>query len=179
MAFDIQLAQSTDAPKLADVFFAAFSDRFNRTMFPDKPDVRTWMEKNILCGEDISENQIMLKVTDPSNPDVVAAFAKWVRPSSVSSAEHDRQAEVPAVWPESSDGELCDRFFGTMDGYHKEIMKGRPHYCMFYLFLIFPPVFLFIEGEYCTCLYPLLNPHAFAVVSPSPALYSEDLYVHE
>lgn len=129
MAFDIQLAQPADAPKLAEAFFAAFCDPFNRTMFPDKPETRAWMEKNMLGGEGLSEDQIMLKVTDPSNPDVVAGFAKWVRPSSAS-ANHDRQAEF-AAWPESSDGELCDLFFGTMDGAHKEIMKERPHYCMF------------------------------------------------
>ncbi|KAJ5455595.1 uncharacterized protein N7458_003859 [Penicillium daleae] len=128
MASDVQLAQPVDAPKLAEVFFAAFSDRFNRTMFPDKPDVRIWIEKNLLCGEGIPEDQVMLKVTDPSNPDMVVAFAKWVRPSSVSHADHDRRAEGPAVWPESSNGELCDRFFGTMGGHHKEIMKERPHY---------------------------------------------------
>lgn len=133
MASDVQFTQPSDEPKLADVFFAAFSDRFNRTMFPDKPDVRVWITKNMLCGEGISEDQIMLKVTDPSNSDVVAAFAKWVRPSSGSSADHDPQAEDPAVWPESSDGELCDRFFGTMDRHHKDAMKGRPHYCMFLL----------------------------------------------
>lgn len=130
MASDVQFAQPADAPRLAEVFFAAFSDRFNRTMFPDNPEVRVWMEKNMLCSEGVSENQIVLKVTDPSNPDVVAAFAKWIRPSSGSSADHDRH-EAPAVWPESSDGELCDRFFGTMDGHHKDVMKGRPHYCMF------------------------------------------------
>ncbi|OOQ81599.1 acetyltransferase, GNAT family [Penicillium brasilianum] len=128
MASDVQFTQPSDAPKLADVFFAAFSDRFNRTMFPDKPDVRVWIKKNMLCGEGILGDQTMLKVTDPSNSDVVAAFAKWVRPSSGSSADHDPQAEDPAVWPESSDGELCDRFFGTMDRHHKDAMKGRPHY---------------------------------------------------
>jgi hypothetical protein len=162
MGSDIQLAQPTDAPKLAEVFFAAFSDRFNRTMFPDNPDVRTWMEKNILCGEGMSDDQIVLMVTDPSNPDVVAAFAKWVRPSSVSSADHDRQAEAPVEWPESSDGELCDRFFGTMDGHHKEIMKGRPHYCMFILLYSH---FCFLALMVNTCLNSPLKSHAFAVVS--------------
>lgn len=127
MAFEIQLAQPADAPKLAEAFFAAFCDRFNRSMFPDKPDARAWMTKNMLGGEGISENQILLKVTDPSNPDVVAGFAKWIRPSAAS-AVHDRQATFPA-WPESSDGRLCDLFFGTMDGAHKEIMGERPHYC--------------------------------------------------
>lgn len=154
MASDIQLAQPTDAPKLAEVFFAAFSDPFNRTMFPDNPDVRAWMEKNILCGESMPDDQIMLMVTDPSNPDAVAAFAKWVRPSSVSSADRDRQAEAPVEWPERSDGELCDRFFGTMNGHHKEIMKGRPHYCMFILLLSSHACFSFTDGEH-TSGFPL------------------------
>lgn len=127
MAFEIQLAQPADAPKLAEAFFAAFCDRFNRSMFPDKPDARAWMTKNMLGDEGISEDQILLKVTDPSNPDVVAGFAKWVRPSAAS-VVHDRQAAFPA-WPESSDGALCDLFFGTMDSAHKEIMGERPHYC--------------------------------------------------
>lgn len=155
MASDVQFAQPADAPKLAEVFFAAFSDQFNRTMFPDNPDVRVWMEKNMLCGEGISEDQIMLKVTDPSNPDVVAAFAKWIRPSSGSSADHDRH-EDPAVWPESSDGELCDLFFGTMDKHHKDAMEEKPHYCMFaFPFdLVFPCVLAFVDDE-CLSGYPL------------------------
>jgi hypothetical protein len=103
-------------------------------MFPDKPDTRAWMTKNMLGDEGISEDQILLKVTDPSNPDVVVGFAKWVRPSPAS-AVHDRQAAFPA-WPESSDGALCDLFFGTMDSAHKEIMGERPHYCKSILLLI-------------------------------------------
>jgi hypothetical protein len=162
MASDVQLAQPVDAPKLAEVFFAAFSDRFNRTMFPDKPDVRIWIEKNLLCGEGISEDQVMLKVTDPSNPDMVVAFAKWVRPSSVSHADHDRRAEGPAVWPESSNGELCDRFFGTMGGHHKEIMKERPHYCMFVFLLCSSAFVRSLMAD--ACPYPHLNPHAFALI---------------
>ncbi|KAF3391625.1 hypothetical protein F1880_007762 [Penicillium rolfsii] len=128
MAFDIQFAQPTDAPELAEAFFAAFSNRFNRAMFPDSPGVRAWMQKNLLGSEGIPDDQVILIVTDPSNPNVVAGFAKWVRPSFVSSAEHDRHAEALDEWPEGSDRELCELFFGTMDRDRGEIMKGKPHY---------------------------------------------------
>ncbi|KAJ5157739.1 Acyl-CoA N-acyltransferase [Penicillium canariense] len=129
MTFEVHIAEQADAPKLTEVFCAAFSDPFNRTMFPDTPGVRTWLEHNLFSGMDAPADQVMLKVADSSVPGTVVAFAKWRRLSSGSSADHDRQPEVPAArWPEESDAELCDRFFGTMDGHHREFMEGRPHY---------------------------------------------------
>lgn len=129
MSFTVTQATQHDAPKLAEVFFAAFSDDFNRTMFPPEPDVRTWITEHLVGGKDAQKYEVFLKVTDPSNPDAVVAFAKWIRP--LDTADRDRQEESGGpVWPVSSDTELCDRFFGTMDEHHHQLMGDRPHYCM-------------------------------------------------
>ncbi|KAJ5698695.1 hypothetical protein N7462_000700 [Penicillium macrosclerotiorum] len=128
MPFELQVADPADAPNRAEVFFAAFSDDFNRTMFPVNPDVHAWMIKNMLGGDNFAQHEVFLKVTDLSNPEVPVAFAKWRRPLSSSGADQESHPETPMQWPVSSDNELCDRFFGRMDRDHGELMKDRPHY---------------------------------------------------
>lgn len=130
MAFEIHEATSSDAPGLADVFFSAFSDPFNRTMFPPTPDVREWITTHLVNGNDkASEHEVFLKLTDESGAPV--AFAKWVRPYHAVADRDRRSKEVPA-WPVNSDKELCDAFFGAMAEHHHRIMGDRPHYCMFF-----------------------------------------------
>ena len=134
MALEIQTATSADAPALAEVFFAAFSDDFNRTMFPPTPDVRAWIAETLLTSDEASGRDIILKATDPADSDAVVAFAKWVRPSS-SDAHADPDRHEGPKWPAGSDAALCDLFFGTMDEHHEVLMEERPHYCKFSIFL--------------------------------------------
>lgn len=132
MSFEITQASPEDALNLSSVFFAAFSDPFNRTMFPPTSDVRAWLIEHLFGGTGQAKNEIFLKVTDTSNPEALVAFAKWIRPLDAAD-RHGWEAEAEAApsWPVSSDPELCERFFGLMDEHHHRLMRDRPHYCMY------------------------------------------------
>ncbi|CAI7593773.1 unnamed protein product [Penicillium manginii] len=135
MAFEVQTASPGDSPRFTEAFLSTFSDDFNRTMFPDNPEVRAFLESTMLQVNSEHKHEILLKVTDPSNADAVAAFAKWIRPiastdSAAGANAHQDRHENPVStrWPASSDEKLCEMFFGTMAKHHEELMEGRPHY---------------------------------------------------
>ncbi|KAJ5404299.1 hypothetical protein N7509_004170 [Penicillium cosmopolitanum] len=137
MAFEVQTASPGDSASLTETFFSTFSDDFNRTMFPANPEVSAFLQNTILEVNTEHQHEILLKVTDPSNAEVVAAFAKWILPivsadlaaGADANADQDRHEHSAATkWPASSDAKLCDMFFGTMEKHHEEIMDGRPHY---------------------------------------------------
>lgn len=138
MSVKVSPATQSDAPNLTEVFLSAFSDPFNRTMFPPTPDVHAWVTAHLFGGNGAQENEVILKVTltDLTDEGVVVAFAKWICPGSAD-PDRDRQSKESGdsgdsrpKWPASSNGELCDLFFGTMEGHHHELMGGKPHYCM-------------------------------------------------
>ena len=133
MSLKIHPAAPADAPELTQVFYATFGGDFNRTMFPETPDVTVWWEHRFseearltLAGEG---HEALLKVTDGEG--VILAFAKWKKP--VSAADRDLREHEPVVWAPSSDKELCERFFFGMDTHHEKWMGDRPHYCMFFV----------------------------------------------
>lgn len=137
MAFEICPASQTDAPALTEAFLAAFSDDFNQTMFPPTADVRAWVAENLFTST--NQQETILKIADPENPSIVAAFAKWIRPGE---AHADRESGG-IEWPASSDAALCSSFFGTMERHHGELMGERPHYCMFFFFFSQPLLLVF------------------------------------
>lgn len=96
-------------------------------MFPPVPEVQAWVIEHFLGGSGTPEHEVFLKITDPSDPDAVVAFAKWVCPADA--ATRDSQSEQPA-WPASCNAELCERFFRLMEENHHRLMGDRPHYCM-------------------------------------------------
>ena len=128
MALEIQNATPEDAAELTQVFYAAFGGEFNRTMFPQEPDVTAWWEhsfnKLALRTQANEGNAVLLKITDEKG--AIAAFAKWKRPVT---ADRDQEHEEPVDWAPSSDKDLCERFFSSMDGQHQKWMEDRPHYC--------------------------------------------------
>lgn len=127
MALEIQNATVEDAAELTQVFYAAFGGEFNRTMFPQKPDVTAWWENNfntLARRTQANEgNEVLLKITDDKG--AIAAFAKWKRPLT---ADRDQEHQ-PVDWAPSSDKDLCEQFFSGMDGQHQKWMGERPHYC--------------------------------------------------
>lgn len=132
MTFEVTQATTSDAASLCEVFFAAFSDTFNRTLFPPTPEVRAWLIEHLLCGKGQKKNEIILKITDPARPDMPVAFAKWICPADAADCDVlEAEVEAGPAWPASSDPELCERFFGTIDEHHRRFMCDRPHYCMF------------------------------------------------
>ncbi|KAJ5528239.1 hypothetical protein N7513_012398 [Penicillium frequentans] len=117
----------TDAQDLTEVFLAAFSDPFNRTLFPPTAEVRKWIADNFLNAKGLaSEHEVILKVTDDNGKPV--AFAKWVRPYHAAADRDLRSDDAVGGWPVGSDKDLCDLFFGTMSDHHHRLMGDRPHY---------------------------------------------------
>ena len=137
MAFEVEPASPSDAPQMARVFQAAFSNAFNRRMFPPTEDVRAWATEHLVGGGGAQPREVFLKASDEEGK--VAAFAKWIRPGS---ADPDRREDEEVSWPVSSDAELCAKFFGTMEEHHHRHMGDGRHYCMFsfscYFFTFYP-----------------------------------------
>jgi hypothetical protein len=137
MPLEMIPATPADGAELTEIFYAAFMGDFNRTMFPDTPDVTAWWEQNfhdtIKRSIAAETNEVILKVVD-SDQGAIVAFAKWKCPTSADRDRHEREESV--VWAPSCDGELCDRFFSGMEELHGKWMGDRPHYCMF-LFCFF------------------------------------------
>ncbi|PWY88339.1 acyl-CoA N-acyltransferase [Aspergillus heteromorphus CBS 117.55] len=119
-------ALPSDSTALTDTFLAAFSDDFNRRLFPPTPDVRSWwveqFRRDIELAGGRDPSCAVLKVVDEDG--VIAGFAKWQFPVPVSASNDGHGAgvgdEEKVAWPPSSDSELCERFFGDI---HAE--KGR------------------------------------------------------
>jgi len=132
MAFEVEPASPSDAPQMARVFLAAFSDDFNKTMLPRTEDVRAWVTGHLVGGSGAKNHEVFLKINDAEGK--IVAFAKWALPNA--GPDPDPIPDSKEVsWPVSSDAELCDRFFGTMERYHHELMGERRHYCMLSLLL--------------------------------------------
>lgn len=122
-------------------------------MFPLHPDVHVWATDHLVGGKRAHKHETFLKVTDPTDPDIVVAFAKWTRPAAAADQDRDRQESGGPGWPVSSDAELRERFFGRMEEDHHLLMGERPHLCMFLLrsvvffsFFLFPFLLSFLPG---------------------------------
>lgn len=132
MKLEIQDANPADAPELTQLFYASFGGEFNRTMFPKVPDVISWWEDKF--ADDARKTmakegyEVLLKVVDGDDDGAIAAFAKWKQP--VLPGDRDRQENERVVWAPSSDKNLCEHFFSTMNETHENCMGQRPHYCM-------------------------------------------------
>lgn len=131
MFLEIERATPADATRLAGVFQAAFSDEFNRQMFPATAEVGDWLAKNLLNGNgDAPPRQVILKIADSAGTGELVGFAKWIMPGTAEDAARaDQDGDKAPEWPIGSDGDLCERFFGGMRANHVRIMGDRPHYC--------------------------------------------------
>ncbi|KAJ5641379.1 hypothetical protein N7490_005379 [Penicillium lividum] len=124
---ELHEATPSDAQDLTEVFQAAFSDPFNRTMFPPTPEVGAWISDNLLNGNArASEHELIMKVIGDDGKPI--AFAKWVRPYHAAADRDLHESESDMRWPVGSDKDLCDLFFGTMADHHQKLMGERAHY---------------------------------------------------
>lgn len=141
MTTDILPATAADGPALRKVLLSAFSDDFNRTLFPATDDVRQWWDSKLIKDiENAKPHEVYLKVVDNRTGGIVA-MAKWDMPPSTTRSEEEdtlpttdeqqhEDEEEGTVWPPSCDRELCDRFFGTMAKQRTKFMGERAHCCM-------------------------------------------------
>ncbi|KAL4784905.1 acyl-CoA N-acyltransferase [Aspergillus varians] len=130
MHFSLQPVLPTDAPRITDIYFAAFTNNLSQRIMPETDDVRIFktaaFEK---AAEDAqSEKPIdFVKVvsTAPDQDPVIVAFAMWKYFDGDSDGE-DGGSKLE--WPTSSDGDLCDSFFSRVDRERKQAIGDQPHY---------------------------------------------------
>ncbi|KAL0943573.1 GNAT family [Colletotrichum truncatum] len=131
MAPTMRPATTGDGPALAAVYLSAFSDNpVAKTCFPpDSPECRQLLSE--MFAEEVSDARShVFVITDPDykqDPDLVIAWAKWVRPA------RDGEANVPPpppqdFWPVQGNPEFANRFFGTLARRHAAIMGDVRHW---------------------------------------------------
>lgn len=126
--FIIEPATLEDIPALTPVWFAAFTDRDFRRMWPDTPGVRKWWEDNTRNDMLTRPFQKYLKVTDPTAVDAndrarIASFAKW----DFAMISDRGRRYLP--WHEDMAVEECDEFFEREDKERTRVMGDEKHYC--------------------------------------------------
>jgi ribosomal protein S18 acetylase RimI-like enzyme len=123
MSLILREATAADATALAEIYFSAFSiDAISLLVFPrDNSATFKWWYDSIV--EEIDDpNSAFICICDSSSKHQKAvAFAKWNFPSAPISTA------LPS-WPEGSDTELANHFFGNLGRRHEENMKGRKHW---------------------------------------------------
>ncbi|OOQ83688.1 hypothetical protein PEBR_36034 [Penicillium brasilianum] len=123
----LEPATLEDAPAIAELWFAAFTDPDMRHLFPDTPGFRQWWIK---ANHDDMINkpfQKYLKVVDTEATDEqgrprMVAYAKWDL-----STLSDRGRRYPP-WHEDQPADECEAFFSGIDQNRIRIMGDLKHY---------------------------------------------------
>ncbi|KAI9736230.1 MAG: hypothetical protein M1834_001116 [Cirrosporium novae-zelandiae] len=121
MPLELLPASLEDVPILTSIYFSAFQDALALALFPRTEGVRLWWESHLDEEMRNEPEARFLKVIDLNTKEIIA-FAKWVLPS-----QETRADETPS-WPEDSNNELCNEFFGNLAKAHADIMGSIPHY---------------------------------------------------
>lgn len=127
----LEPATLEDAPAIAELWFAAFTDPDMRHLFPDTPGFRQWWIK---ANHDDMINkpfQKYIKVVDTASTNEqgqprMVAYAKWDL-----SMLSDRGTRYPP-WHEDQPADECDAFFDGVDQNRIQIMGDLKHYCKIY-----------------------------------------------
>ncbi|KAB8273213.1 acyl-CoA N-acyltransferase [Aspergillus minisclerotigenes] len=147
MPLELHHATPPDTPTLATLFFTTFSDAFNTKLFPRTPDVHAWWIRALT--KDIGNpRKRLLKVIDTDadparNEPSIVGFALWSFPAPVSNASptesrtgseeietEELEDGLSPPWPESCDGALCERFFGSNYEWQVKVMGDKRYYSL-------------------------------------------------
>lgn len=121
MALTLRKAAPADAHDLVEIYLSAFTiDAISLLCFPRNNQSVKDFWYNMIVEEMADPNAHFLAITTPSSPSPIA-FAKWNSPATPMSTD------LP-TWPQGSDVELANHFFGQLVTRHKDIMTGRPHW---------------------------------------------------
>lgn len=124
MGLTLRQATASDAAQIVDIYLSAFKeDAISLLCFPRNEAVRDWWLNMI--AEELSDPHahfIVITSSDASTDgDTVVAFAQWNGPLK------PMFSELP-TWPEGSDVELANSFFGNLFSTHKRLMEGKKHW---------------------------------------------------
>jgi GNAT superfamily N-acetyltransferase len=123
MPFTLRKAIASDAKALTEIYFSAFSiDAISLLVFPRNSQSAYDFWFNSITEEMSDPNAHWLCVYDSDSPDQpVIAMAKWNGPDT------PLGTDLPA-WPEGSNVEIANHFFGNLVRRHESIMRGRKHW---------------------------------------------------
>ena len=128
MPLDLLPAVAQDMPTFTNIYLLAFQHSIHVACFPrDSPHVRAWWTDGYERFFANDSTGHFLKVVEDGK---AIAYARWCVPEKVDGqyvalAVPDR----PSSWPQDTDVELCEEFFGAFPGKRRRIMGDRPHCC--------------------------------------------------
>ncbi|KAL2809127.1 hypothetical protein BJX63DRAFT_371419 [Aspergillus granulosus] len=134
MNFKIEPATVSDAPRLTEIYFSAFTNELSNRIMPRTDDVREFQIarfKNLAEAASPENNTHLLKIvgtgSDQLLSPVIAGFAIWkFYDGNDTSDGKDEKGGVQ--WPASSDSELCSSFFAHVYQERKRAIGEQPHY---------------------------------------------------
>ncbi|KAI2465268.1 acyl-CoA N-acyltransferase [Annulohypoxylon bovei var. microspora] len=127
MSLQVRKATVEDVPAIVDTFFDAFHDHplTIRSFTPRTESVQKyWIETIDADMRDPSTHFLVITDSAAADPERILAFGKWRDMLTSTSPE----APAPPSWPEGADVPFTEKFFGTVEKKHIEIMKDRPHW---------------------------------------------------
>ncbi|KAL2856782.1 hypothetical protein BJX68DRAFT_191657 [Aspergillus pseudodeflectus] len=134
MNFNIEPAVPSDAARITEIYFSAFTNELSHRIMPRTDDVREYQlarfKKLAETAPTDSKTHFLKIVGSGSESDqtpVIAGFAIWrfFDGDSASDAKHSKST---VQWPASSDAELCNSFFSRVDQERKNAIGEQPHY---------------------------------------------------
>ncbi|KAL4993225.1 hypothetical protein BDV10DRAFT_190185 [Aspergillus recurvatus] len=133
MDFALQPAVPEDAPRIAEIYFSAFTNALSQRLMPRTKEAEAFQTANFKkSAEEAHSGQgkdmIKIVATAPDQEPVIAGFALWNFYSGTS--DSDDQEKKKVEWPSSSDSELCESFFSGVERERKTAIGEQPHYCL-------------------------------------------------
>ncbi|OZJ04495.1 hypothetical protein BZG36_02668 [Bifiguratus adelaidae] len=126
--FSLASATVEDIPDITQVYLQAFGkETLSIRMFPHTPGVRKWWEEANTDELLHNPHARFLKVVDADaegGKEKIVGYAKYVVPVDGKMKIEDVSA---ITWPEDSDADLCNLFFGQLDNNKKKIMGDRTY----------------------------------------------------
>ncbi|KAF4629602.1 hypothetical protein G7Y89_g8538 [Cudoniella acicularis] len=124
------LTTTDDIPHLTPLWYTCFSTPFLARLFPNTPALYKWWERaNTLDHSSSTHVYLVVKDISPEGQNRIVGYAKW---SLFREGVECRLGERFPPWCEESDGERCERFFGT-EARERERVLGCPPSPHFYL----------------------------------------------
>jgi hypothetical protein len=128
MTFTLRPATVEDVNQMTEIYFSAFQhDAISLLAFPRNAASREWW-RTMTLSDFKDPNAKLLCIVDPSSPtpSKIISWCKWNSPDATV------DTSLPN-WPEGSDFEIANHFFGNLTTRHEKIMKGRKHWYLEFL----------------------------------------------
>ena len=124
----LEVVPLDDIPALIELWYAAFTDPYILSLWPDSPGVRKWWDGAHRDDFVNKPFQRYVKVVDPTSTDDqgkarLVAWAKW------DLAMPDERGPRYPAWHEDMPAEQIEGFIGKLEGGRRRVMGDEKHYC--------------------------------------------------